>query len=242
MLGGMTGEHHDEPVRAPGLRQAIAVDFRTSDWRHRAALLAVALWMVYEWGPGNETVTPWLTVNVVGRIDGVQTIPITALIVFGFTTLQQLASGFTALAGFSMFERTSGAAWQRLRGNAETAPTEWSRLGWVTRGVVVFGLGTTAVALTQIMSTGVVGVKRHSRVIVQSAVLCGAVVGLLAALVASLAVIGRATPALEGATEWLLDVLGSPLLWLGIVVVGTAVHFVRRAIAGDDEPPAPADA
>lgn len=235
MLGGMTGEHHDdEPVRAPSIRRAVAADYRSSTWGRRIALVAVALWLSYEWGPGNETVTPWLTVNIVGRNDGVQTIPITALIVFGFTTAQQLASGFTALAGFSMFERTAGAAWQRLRGDADTAPMEWSRLGWITRGVVVFGLGTTAVALTQIMSTGQVGVKRHSRVIVQSAVLCGVVVGVLGGLVASLAVIGRATPALEGATEWLLDVLGSPFLWLGFVLVGTLVHLIRRWVARDD--------
>lgn len=208
-------------------------DYRRSSWGRRASLLAVALWLAYEWGPGNETVTPWLVVNVIGRTDGAQAIPITMLLGFTFTTVQQLASGATALSGFSMFERTAGAAWERLHGDAETAPLEWSRLGWGARGIMVFGLGTTAVALTQIMSTGKVGVRRHLPVIIQSAFLCGLLVGFLGGVVASLAVLGRNSSRMSGATEWMLDVLGSPLLWLGAVVLGAIVHFARRWLARD---------
>lgn len=219
--------------RASTIRSALLFDYRRSTWARRASLLAVALWLAYEWGPGNETVTPWLVINVIGHSDGARAIPVTALVGFVFTTVQQLASGATALVGFSMFERTAGASWERLRGDAPTAPLEWHRLGWATRGIVVFGLGTTAVALTQIMSTGKVGVRRHMAVIVQSAVLCGVLVGLLGGAVASLAVLGRNSSRMSAATEWLLDVLGSPLLWLGFVALGTIVQFVRRWIARD---------
>ena len=191
-------------------------------------MLGVAAWLGYEWGPGNETVTPWLLVRIIGQHDGAVAIPLTALLGFAFTTSQQFASGVTALAGFSMFERTADAAWQRLHGEDAVAPLEWSRLGWGARGVMVFGLGTTAVALTQIMSTGHVGVRRHMRVIVQSAVLCGGLVGFTGGVVASLAVLGRESSRMSGATEWLLDVLGNPLLWLGFVIVGAAIQFARR--------------
>ncbi|MCU1359534.1 MAG: hypothetical protein JWN99_823, partial [Ilumatobacteraceae bacterium] len=216
---------------APSIRRAIAFDYRRSTWGRRIALLAVALWLVYEWGPGNETVTPWLLVNIIGHNDGAIAIPLTALVGFAFTTSQQLASGVTALAGFSMFERTADAAWQRLHGVSPTAPLEWSRLGWGTRALMVFGLGTTAVALTQIMSTGHVGVRRHLRVIGQSALLCGTLVGLTGGVVATLAVLGRGSDRMSGATEWLLDVLGSPLLWLGLVLVGGLLHLLRRWMA-----------
>jgi hypothetical protein len=219
--------------RASTIRSAILFDYRRSTWARRASLLAVALWLAYDWGPGNETVTPWLVVNVIGHSEGAKAIPVTALIGFLFTTTQQLASGATALSGFSLFERTAGAAWERLHGDAETAPLEWSRLGWGARAILVFGLGTSAVALTQIMSTGKVGVRRHIRVIIQSAFLCGLLVGLLGGIVASLAVLGRNSSRMSGATEWLLDVLGSPLLWLALVILGGIVHFVRRWIARD---------
>ncbi|MBI5089217.1 MAG: hypothetical protein HZB15_10290 [Actinobacteria bacterium] len=189
-------------------------------------------------GPGNESVTPWLVFWVIGESDGLSTIPTTALVGFLFTTLQQMASGTTALAGFSTFEETARSAWASLRGDDDVAPLEWSRLGWWARIPIVFALGTTAVALTQIMSTGHVGVRRHLPVIAKSALLCGTVVGLLGAMVASLAVIGRRWSRAEGTTDWLLDVLGSPLLWLSLVVLLAIVHFVRRWLrstdAGDD--------
>ena len=78
----------------------------------------MVLWVTYEWGPGNETFTPWLLAQVIAGTDSAWVIPLTALVGFGFTAAQQLASGFTALAGFSMFDRTSRAAWNRLRGQS----------------------------------------------------------------------------------------------------------------------------
>ena len=176
----------------------------------------MVFWIAYEWGPGNETFTPWLLAQRHRRDRFAWVIPLTALVGFGFTAAQQLASGFTALAGFSMFDRTSRAAWNRLRGQSDTAPGEWSGLGWAARSAIVFPLGTTSVALIQIMTTGEVGVRRHRRVVATSAVLCATLVGMLGAAAATLALVGRNVPALEGATNWILRVLGNPLFWLGV--------------------------
>ncbi len=49
-----------------------------------------------------------------------------------------------------------------------------------------------------------------------------------ACVVATLAVLGRGSDRMSGVTQWLLDVLGNPLLWLGLVVVGAVVQVVRR--------------
>jgi hypothetical protein len=183
------------------------------------ALVGVVFWVAYEWGPGNETFTPWLLARVIAGTDSLWVIPLTALVGFGFTVVQQLASGFTALAGFSMFDRTSRAAWNRLRGKSGTVPGEWSGLGWGARSAIVFPLGTTSVALIQIMTTGEVGVRRHRRVVAMSAVLCATLVGMLGAVAATLALVGRNVPALEGTTNWILRVLGNPLFWLGLILV-----------------------
>ena len=152
----------------------------------------------------------------------------TAAAGFAFTTVQQLASGFAALAGFSMFDRTSRAAWERLRGKSAVAPSEWNRLGLGARCALVFGLGTTAVALIQIMSTGETGVRRHSSVVLRSALLCGVLVGTLAAAAATTAFAGRNVEAWSDATELVLRLLGNPLLWIGALVLGTVVNLVTR--------------
>jgi hypothetical protein len=80
----------------------------------------------------------------------------------------------------------------------------------------------------QIMATGKVGVRRHSSVVVQSALLCGTLVGCIGALAASVAVLGRNVKALAGTTEWVLRILGNPLFWVGLLLLGVAVNLLRR--------------
>jgi len=214
-------------VRPLTVREAAVADFRDSPWRLRLTLVAVAFWIAYEWGIGNETVTPWILVQVIAANPGWSAIPATAAVGFAFTATQQLVSGVTALAGFSIFDRTARAAWTSLRQRFETVPGEWSTLGWSGRSIVVFTLGTTAVALVQVMATGEVGVRRHLRAIVQSAVLCGVLVGCFGGLAAALAAAGRRSEALAGPTDWVLRVLGNPLFWLGILIVAGMIALVR---------------
>ena len=216
------------------LRTAFVEDFRSASWRRRLGLIAIFGWLIYEWGAGNETVNSILIARVINHSHGLISIPVTALIGFGFTTIQQLASGFTSLSGFSIFERSADAAWQRLRGQNETAPGEWSRLSFVKRGALVFGLGTTAVALIQITATGQTGVRRHAKAVVQSAMLCGSIVGSIGALAASIALLGRHFHALRKPTEWIIRILGNPLFWVGLLLLGVLINAIRRRLVRRD--------
>ena len=217
----------ESSVRAAG-RRAVATDLAAASGRRRLALVGVLVWLAYEWGPGNESVTPWLLAHVIGTTDGIAVIPLTAVVGFVFTTVQQLASGFTALAGFSAFERTASVSWDRLRRGSAVAPGEWSTLGRTRRCAMVFGLGTTAVALVQIMTTGETGVRRHASVVRSSAMLCGALVAVLGGSAAALAEVGRNVSALRGGTDWVLRVLGNPLFWLTVLVLPIVIRAVAR--------------
>lgn len=217
--------------REPGLRAALGADWRAAPWRRRAWLVGVIAWLAYEWGPGNETVTPWLLARILRDTGGIQAIPITAGIGFAFTTAQQLASGFTALAGFTLFERSADAAWRRLRAGRPDEPGAWGQLGWGARSALVFGLGTTAVALVEVMTTGRTGVRHHRAVIVSSAVLCGLLVAAIATVTASLVVVGRHVDALTDPTDTLLRVLGNPLVWLGLLLGSALLGWLRRRVA-----------
>ena len=210
------------------LRSAVSADFAAARLARKLALVAVLGWLAYEWGAGNETFTPWVLAKVISHTHGSIAIPLTAAIGFSFTTWQQLASGFTALAGFSIFDRTAAAAWLRLNGKTKVIPGEWSQLSIARRSAIVFGLGTTAVALIQIMATGKVGVRRHAPVVVQSAFLCGSIVGFIGGSVATIAVIGRNVEALSGTTDWLIRILGNPLFWIGLLLSGIAFNVLRR--------------
>lgn len=221
-------EQVPDELGAQPLRAAVAADFRASDPLRCVALCGVVFWLAYEWGIGNEVVTPWLLARVITDRPGAEAIPAAVGVGFMFTVIQQLLSGLTALAGFSMFHRTARSAWQRLRAQFGSIPGEWSTLGLFSRSVLVFGLGTTAVALVQIMTTGEVGVRRHGRVVIKSAVLCGAIVGMVAGVVGALAVAGRRISMLAPFTEWMLRVLGSPLFWLALVVLVGLANVLRN--------------
>lgn len=218
------------PVVSRTFRSAVAADFRASTWLQRFLLVGVVAWLAYEWGAGNETFTPWFLVKVVTATEGAWSIIATAAAGFAFTMCQQLLSGFTTSAGFARFSRTADAAWQRLSARTESETLEWSKMGWATRALVVFSLGTTAVVLIQVAVTGEVGVARHRRTVIEAAALCGAIVGLIGGIIAAMVWGGRSVPALNTLTDALLRITGNPLLWIAILLL-LLLGQSRRAAA-----------
>ncbi len=197
----------------------------------RILLLATIGWIAYEWGFGNETATPWLLINVIDATNGAQSIVAAAAVGFVFTAVQQMASGLTAAAGFSMFERTSTTAWHLLRSRLDAEPRSWAEMSIVTRAVVVFTLGVTAVVLIETVVTGTDGAPRHRRTIIGASVLCGALVAAIGGVVGAAVWLGRSVSALETSTAWLLRVLGNPLFWIGILLTMLVVNRVTRTSA-----------
>jgi hypothetical protein len=214
--------------RAEPLRTSVRADLRESTWWQRALLVLTAGWLAYEWGLGNETVTPWLLAKVIASTDGASSIVLTAAVGFVFTTSQQLASGITTAAGFAMFRRTAASAWVLLQLRLSRPPRPWSKLPLALRALLVFTLGTTAVVLIESSLTGEVGVIRHRRAIVQSAVLCGLMVAAIGAAGAALGWLGRSVDSLEPATHWVLRVLSNPLIWIALLAIMLTSNALRN--------------
>jgi hypothetical protein len=219
----------DEATTAPRptIGAAVRTDWRSSAWRQRLVLIGVAAWLAYEWGPGNESVTPWLVVRVLDRNDGVAAVVWPTVVGFAFTFAQQLASGLTTALGVAMFPRTADAAWHRLSASGDREFHPWSAMRIPTKVAIAFGLGTTAAVVAESALTGQVGLRRHARVVVSAACWCATTVGALAFAVSSLAAVGRSVPALAGATDRITGVLGSPLFWFVLITVTLVVGALR---------------
>lgn len=218
----------DGQTEATSLRAAAAADLRAAAGWRRVALAGVVVWMLYEWGPGNETLTPWVVARVIDGQGGVAVIAVTTAVGFTLTFVQQVISGVTALIGFSAFPGVAAAAATRLRAHLRAAPTPWDAMGWAARGALAFGLGTTAVALIQVVATARTGVRAHVAVVGRSALLCALIVATFSGVAATLAYAGRRSARLAGPTEDVLDVLGNPLLWLALFAAMLVFRVVRR--------------
>lgn len=207
----------DEQVRS-SIGRSVGQDLSGSTWPQRILLLATVGWVTYEWGFGNETVTPWILVRVVSDTSGAWSVLATAAVGFTFTLAQQAVSGLTAVYGFSMFRRTASAAHRSLRSRLDHEPRSWDGQPIGTKLLVVFVLGTTAVVLIESTTTGAVGLARQRRVVAQAALLVASFVAVIAAVGAAAVLVGRRVPALEPSTEWLLRILGNPLFWIALLL------------------------
>lgn len=213
----------------PGLRSALAADFRTAPALHRLALIGVSIWMAYEWGPGNETMTPWIVARVIDDETRAVVIVWSAVIGFTLTAVQQLVAGLTGLVAFSLFERTTAAAVARLDSPRAVRPVSWAQRGFGAKCVLAFGLGSTAVALLEVVATGRNGVRTHLPTVARSAVLTATIVATIGAAAATLAVTGRSIGPLAGPTNRVVTVLASPWFWLGAVALMLVANLLRRA-------------
>ena len=164
--------------------------------------------------------------QVIDRADhGAQVMLAAGTVGFAFTFVQQLLSGLTALVAFSLFERTAAASWDRLSAGGTKTLRGWHGSSMMSKLAVAFTIGTSAVALVQIVTSGRVGVRRHVRAVTESAVAVGAVAGGIATVAGALVWLGRSVSSLSGVTDSIVDVLGNPLLWLGLAAVALAVDW-----------------
>jgi sulfite exporter TauE/SafE len=129
-----------------------------------------------------------------------------------------------------MFRRTASAARRSLRSRLDHEPRAWDDQRIGTKVLVVFALGTTAVVLIESTTTGAVGLARQRRVVAQAALLVASIVAVIAAVGATAVLIGRRVSWLESPTEWLLRVLGNPLLWIGLLAAVLSISAIRRRV------------
>jgi hypothetical protein len=202
-------------------------------------MVALLGWLLYEWGPGNESVTPWLVARVLSANEGVRSLVLVPAVAGVFTFVQQSASGLTALYAFGAFDRTRAVAADRLAEGARLGDASPSA-GALTATSVL--LGTTVVALQHVLAVqrartpadgGAVRLqggraRNGARAVLVGAGGCGCVVALIGALVSLLAFAARSSPQMEPAAEAVIAFLAKPLVWLGVSVAYGAILLRPR--------------
>lgn len=208
-------------------------DFHGSGVWQKVGLLATATWLAYEWGPGNETVTPLLAASVMNRTDGVAGALLVGAAAGIFTFAQQFASGttvawtastFPALArqGFDLFMTDGEGA-----GDSDGSP--WVRLPLVERLLTAFTLGASYVVVRELIATGRADGRHLTAQAARCALLSASMVALLGGGLDALTLLAEGTPA-EEPVDTLVRIAANPWVWLGALTTWFVVKWARRRI------------
>lgn len=227
---------NDEPselqpglVRALG--RAVRADIRSASAIQVLALAVLIAWLAFEWGPGNEIAVPSTMMALLERLDGLLALAIMPAAGFGLGFALQLVSGLIAAVGFSMLDNTARAAWLALRRWRRSGdPGDYLSMGWPARWGVSFLIGTTAVVLIQLFTTGEARVVRQVRPILISATLVAGTISGLALLVTIGVVIARRYPAAQPTVDRGVAVLANPLTWIVLLSVWLVVQQLVRLL------------
>ena len=202
-------------------------DLRSASFVQLLALFAVCVWLAFEWGPGNEIAVPTVLMSILNRIPGWEAILIMPVAGFAVGFGLQMVSGTIAAVGFSMLHHTSKAAWTTLqRWRPDSDSKDFLALGWAGRWGVAFFIGTTAVVLIQLFTTGEAKATKHLRAVLISASLVGATIGAIALVVSTAVVLGRRYPSVEPYVDSTVDLLANPLFWSGLLLSVLAISQI----------------
>lgn len=220
------GERWTDRLRL--IRTAGADDYRASRFAQKLALVATLAWLAYEWGPGNEAVTPMIGAMVLSRSHAAAAVVATSLVTGVFTALQQLASGGTAAYAATTFPRLAETIYHQFntdeKGQASRRP--WVELPTGQRFLYAFSLGSSYAVFREAAVTRDVSFWRLVRVSARSAIISAVLVGVLGAAMGLLKWWADGTVA-QPYVDVVLAVVGNPLVWIGILLVYVLVLWAR---------------
>ncbi len=205
--------------RLKSLWHAGKEDYHTAGFSQKVGLLATAGWLAYEWGPGNETVTPYIAAAVLERTDGYSGAAVTAAVAGGFTFVQQTASGMTTAATVSTFPRLAGTACEFADSKSAKDPGDrsWKNLGKWRQFDYAFLGGSSFVVTREAAATGNTDATYLKKQAVRSAAIAGGTVAALGAGLDTLSQSAQGT-SMENEADIVVDIASNPLTWIGYVV------------------------
>lgn len=224
-----TQEGHDAPRTGTDLNLIMACreDWSTSSRTRRYLLLVVIAGLAYEWGPGNETLTPWLSAALLEAHLPVGTaILLVPAGVAAFTFAQQLAVGLLTLYGLHTFPALTEATNGRIKRRVGRHLPPWGQLPRLQAVAISLSLGGSAVAVLETLSAS----PRASRTVTVSAGLCALATFLITGAFAA-ALSTAAHSGFESSTRLALRVLSNPLPWLALAFTPSLIRWARRRTA-----------
>lgn len=205
-------------------------DFRKTSLHGKVILGSLLGMTLYEWGPGNEALTPIIAGRAMDVSDGLSGIVTTAAVAGGITMAQQLSSSWLTRKSAQQFPGVSSKMFHIM--NADSNEDEdlrfkpFKELPLSKKGVYAFGLGTSFVVARESFVTGSTDEEKLKRTGRISAAIVGATVASVATIVD---IIDQAAPD-DSWAQRVPDLIKNPILWISIAggIIGSDMIKSRK--------------
>lgn len=213
------------------LRAAVSSDFRAAAGLRLLLVVIMLGWLAYQWGFGNDATLPTLVANAVLAIDDGESIRRGAFAIaagfavgFLFTLVTQVVDVLIVMLGFSQLPSTTAwiSSYLRKKGWVKA----YADMTWTGRWMLAYGVGTSAVLLVDRFARNKTSTDDQNRIIVISTALASISVGLVSAIIVTIAISALRFPATERAGEIVIRVASNPFTWLALF--GTIFFISHR--------------
>jgi hypothetical protein len=192
-------------------------NFGQTNLRGKFILASLGAMTAYEWGPGNEALTPYIGGQAIDAADGFKGIIVTAGITGGFTLAQQLTSSWLTRRTAQQFPDVATKAYNYMNSDADIAEEfkykPFEDLPLAKKVLYPFTIGTSFVVAREAFVAGKTDEKELKRVGRKSA---GIVAGSVAVFAGSIDMLDQAIP--EGSiAQGVLDFFKTPTPYVAAV-------------------------
>ena len=225
------------------LWQTVKADFSRASGRQLVAVVAVLLWMAFQWGWGNDILLPPIVARAFDAVDNGTSWLSGFSAVLAATGAGSLFWGVTqaldaviVLSGIRLLPGITGRISARLKRHGWVKPVSELSLG--TKFLIAYATGASALCLVDVFATGKPGLRSRGTMVMQAVALAVAGVGLVIFFVTGVTVIGSRIPALEETAETVVRYAKNPLTWIviyGAIIGGSALVSRLRSSSADIE-------
>lgn len=215
------------------LWQTAKGDFAAATGLRAVGLVALLLWMAFQWGPGNDMIVAPLAANTFDFVDngeswtrGVVAALITGLVAGAFWALAQAIDTIVVLSGLQLIPGIT----RRLGGflNRRGWVSAYADMRWSTRWMISYATGPSVLCVVDVFATGRQGVRTRASIIVVSVLLASGTVAIVVSIVAGAAMAAVRVPAIADEADVFVRYAKNPLTWIVIFGVIFAVEHRRQ--------------
>lgn len=201
--------------------QTVRGDIRRATGRRLAGVLVIVVWMVFQWGWGNDIVLPTIVVRTFEAVDDGQTwlaggsaIGAATLVGGLFWALTQSIDVWLVVSGCALIPGVTNRISDALRRQGLVKP--YAELSLATRLVLAYMSGASLLCLLDVFATGEVGLRHRRAIVIEAISLAIATVSIVVVIVTSALALGARVPATRGVTDVVVQFARNPLTWLAI--------------------------